>query len=92
LRLTRLLQVSRVIQGLGNDLPRRKNIPSYRSDKGDLSDVYRWAGRAGPATGHAEADADDRHLADTVLGEAGHKSPVREGCAANVIHFRPPAT
>ena len=49
----------------------------------------RWAGRAGPATGPAEADADYRHFADTGLGEAGHKSPVRERCVANVIHFRP---
>ena len=46
----------------------------------------------GPATGSAEADADDRYRADTVLGEAGHKSPVRERCVANVIHFRTPTT
>ena len=44
----------------------------------------------GPATGLADADVDGRYLADTGLGEAGHKSPVRERCVANVIHFRPP--
>jgi len=60
--------------------------------KSPIGAIYRWAGRAGLATGPAEADVDDRHVADTGLGEAGPKSPVRERCVANVIHFRPPAT
>ena len=40
----------------------------------------------------APAYVDDRHLADTGLGEAGHKSPGRERCVANISHFRTPTT
>ena len=41
--------------------------------------------RAGPGN----ADADDRHLTNAGLGDAGHKSPGRERCVANIIHCLP---